>query len=178
MVNSLIACGGTGAHAALAMIRLHTLGYALGFFRQSNGKPLDFPTLYLVDQDSGDGAREETAWQRVRRLVVHHPGRRNLRETFGLAEAPSLKIVTPLPVGDDREWFNPPNDTLGKRFAHSPYLDLLTDRGQRDIQFSRGMMGSPSVGALLFRLKNHDAGASGINHDNVFETAISGILNE
>ena len=36
MANSLIVCGGTGAHAALAMMRLHTLGYALGFFRQSN----------------------------------------------------------------------------------------------------------------------------------------------
>ena len=56
MANSLILCGGTGAHAALAMMRLHTLGYALGFFRQSNGKPLDFPSLYLVDQDAGDGA--------------------------------------------------------------------------------------------------------------------------
>ena len=32
MVNSLVACGGTGAHAALAMMRLHTLGYALGVF--------------------------------------------------------------------------------------------------------------------------------------------------
>ena len=51
MANSLILCGGTGAHAALAMMRLHTLGKALGFFRQSNGKQLDFPTLYLVDQE-------------------------------------------------------------------------------------------------------------------------------
>ena len=85
-------------------------------------------------------------------------------------DGPSLRIVTPLPVGDDREWFNPPNDTLSKRFAHSPFLDLLTDRDQRDIQFSRGMMGSPSVGALLFRLKYHDAGPSGINHDRDFET--------
>ena len=170
MANSLILCGGTGAHAALAMMRLHTLGYALGFFRQSNGKPLDFPTLYLVDQDAGDGARDETAWQMVHRLAQDHPGRRNWRETFGRENGPILRIVTPLPVGHDRHWFDPPNDTLGKRFAHSPYLDLLTDRDQRDIQFSRGMMGSPSVGALLFRLKNHDAGSSGINNDNVFQT--------
>ena len=152
------------------MMRLHTLGYALGFFRQSNDKPLDFPTLYLVDQDAGDGPREETAWQMVRRFVDDHPGHWNSSETFGREDSPSLRIVTPLPVGHDREWFNPPNDTLGKRFAHSPYLDLLTDRDQRDIQFSRGMMGSPSVGALLFRLKNHDAGASGINHDGGYQT--------
>ena len=170
MANSLILCGGTGAHAALAMMRLHTLGYALGFFRPSNGKPLDFPTLYLVDQDAGDGARDETAWQMVRRLVQDHPGRWNQRETFGRQDGPILRIVTPLPVGQDRNWFNPPNDRLGHRFADSPYLDLLTDRDQRDIQFSRGMMGSPSVGALLFRLKNHDAMESGINHDNEFET--------
>lgn len=170
MVNSLIACGGTGAHAALAMIRLHTLGHALGFFRQSNDKPLDFPTLYLVDQDSGDGEREETAWQMVRRLVDDHPGHWNSHETFGREDGLSLRIVTPLPVGQDREWSNPANDTLGKRFAHSPHLDLLTDRDQREIQFSRGMMGSPSVGALLFRLKNHDAGASGINHDGGYHT--------
>ena len=170
MANSLILCGGTGAHAALAMMRLHTLGYALGFFHGSNGKPLDFPTLYLVDQDAGDGAGEETAWQMVHRLAQDHPGRRNRRETFGRENSPILRIVTPLPVGHDRHWFDPPNDTLGKRFAHSPYLDLLTDRDQRDIQFSRGMMGSPSVGALLFRLKNHDAASSGINNDNVFQT--------
>ena len=170
MANSLILCGGTGAHAALAMMRLHTLGYALGFFRQSNGKPLDFPTLYLVDQDAGDGERDETAWQMVRRLVQDHPGRRNWRETFGREDGPILRIVTPLPVGHDRHWFDHPHDTLGNRFADSPYLDLLTDRDQRNIQFSRGMMGSPSVGALLFRLKNQDAGRSGINHDNGFET--------
>ena len=170
MANSLILCGGTGAHAALAMMRLHTLGYALGFFRQSNGKPLDFPTLYLVDQDAGDGARDETAWQMVRRLVQDHPGRWNQRETFGREDGPILRIVTPLPVGHDRNWFNPPNDRLGHRFADSPYLDLLTDRDQRNIQFSQGMMGSPSVGALLFRLKNYDAGPNHINHENVFET--------
>ena len=106
----------------------------------------------------------------VRRLVDGHPGHWKSHETFGREDSPSLRIVTPLPVGHDREWFTPPNDTLGKRFAHSPYLDLLTDRDQREIQFSRGMMGSPSVGALLFRLKNHDAGASGINHDGGYHT--------
>lgn len=51
MTNTLVVCGGTGAHVALALLRLHTLGYALGFFRHPDGKPLAFPTLYLVDQD-------------------------------------------------------------------------------------------------------------------------------
>ena len=58
-MNSLVVCGGTGAHIALSMVRLHTLGHALGFFRRSESEPLQFPTLYLVDQDSGDrGGRE------------------------------------------------------------------------------------------------------------------------
>ncbi len=163
MANSLIACGGTGAHAALAMMRLHTLGYELGFFE------FNFPTLYLVDQDAGDGEREETAGQMVRRLVNDHPSR-----TFGQAPNSRIvtppRIVTPLPIGHDDQWYAFPNNTLGNRFAQSPYLDLLTNQDQREIQFSQGMMGSPSVGALLFRLKNHDVMETGINHDRVFTT--------
>lgn len=58
-MNALVVCGGTGAHIALAMVRLHTLGHALGFFRQTQSKALQFPTLYLVDQDSGDGGGGE-----------------------------------------------------------------------------------------------------------------------
>ena len=170
MTNSLIACGGTGAHVALALLRLHTLGYPLGFFQQANGRPLDFPTLYLVDQDSGPGNQDETAWQMVRRLAEGHPGRHDPRETIAADGGPKLRVVTPLPVGADRDWFDAPNDSLRKRFGGSSYLDLLTDRDQRDIEFSRGMMGSPAVGALLFRLKNYDVSPRGVNHDDVFET--------
>ena len=46
--NTLVVCGGTGAHVALALVRLHTLGQPLGFFRDTDDKPLAFPTVYLV----------------------------------------------------------------------------------------------------------------------------------
>lgn len=74
MANTLIGCGGTGAHVALAFLRLHALGDPLGFFRHG-GKPMDLPALYLVDQDSGDGAdsKEPTAWQALRRVLERHP---------------------------------------------------------------------------------------------------------
>ena len=64
MANSLILCGGTGAHAALAMMRLHTLGYALGFFRQSNGKPLDFrPSISSIKTPvTAQGTRPRGRW--------------------------------------------------------------------------------------------------------------------
>ena len=173
MTNTLVVCGGTGAHVALALLRLHTLGYALGFFRHPDGKPLAFPTLYLVDQDSGDGAHEATAWQLVRRFVATHPGRHNWQEAIGRSDPPELKIVTPLPIGSDRTWFNPPWDTLGQRFADSPWLDLLVSQPQRDIRYSHGMMGSPAVGSLLFRLKEFDTKQSGANHDGAYHELLS-----
>ena len=46
--NTLVVCGGTGAHVALALVRLHTLGQPLGFFRDADDNPLAFPTIYLV----------------------------------------------------------------------------------------------------------------------------------
>ena len=173
--NTLVVCGGTGAHVALALLRLHTLGQPLGFFRDADDKPLAFPTVYLVDQDSGDGDREATAWQLTRRLVASHPGRHDWRAAIGRSDPPELKIVTPLPVGGDRTWFNPPYDSLGRRFADSPYLDLLTSQAQRDIRFSHGMMGSPSVGSLLFRLKELDTKSSGVgtNHDGTYHELLS-----
>ena len=168
--NTLVVCGGTGAHVALALVRLHTLGQPLGFFRDADGEPLAFPTIYLVDQDSGPGDQEATAWQLTRRLVDSHPGRHDWRAAIGRPAAPELKIVTPLPLGRDRAWFDPPYDTLGRRFADSPYLELLTSQAQRDIRFSHGMMGSPAVGSLLFRLKEFDtkSGGAGTNHDGTY----------
>ena len=144
--NTLVVCGGTGAHVALALVRLHTLGQPLGFFRDADGKPLAFPTIYLVDQDSGDGEHEATAWQLTRRLVAAHPGRHDWQAAIGRSAPPELKVpVTPLPVGHDRKWFETPFDTLVGRFADSPYLDLLTVTGAtghpllaRHDGFSRG----------------------------------------
>ena len=174
--NTLVLCGGTGAHVALALVRLHTLGQALGFFRGPAGEPLPFPAIYLVDQDSGDGDRDEpTAWQEARRFVEAHPGRHDWREAIGRADPPEMKIVTPLPVGAGRTWFNPPYDTLGRRFADSPWLDLLTSAAQREIRFSHGMMGSPAVGSLLFRLKDFDTkpGGAGTNHDGIYQELLT-----
>ena len=173
MKNSLVVCGGTGAHVALAMVRLHTLGYALGFFRSPEGKPVGFPTLYLVDQDSGDGTHRATAWQEVRRLIDGHPARYDWHATTGLPDPPKLRVVTPLPIGIDKNWFDPPYDTLGRRFTDSRYLDLLTSRDQCEIQFSQGMMGSPAVGALLFRLKRFDTKPGGGNHDDAYHELMS-----
>ena len=169
-------CGGTGAHVALALVRLHALGQALGFFRGPADAQLSFPALYLVDQDFGDGDRDEpTAWQEARRLVAAHPGRHDWREATGRAEPPEMKIVTPLPVGAGRTWFDPPYDTLGRRFADSPWLDLLTSAAQREIRFSHGMMGSPAVGSLLFRLKDFDTkpGGAGTNHDGAYQELLT-----
>ena len=173
--NTLVVCGGTGAHVALALVRLHTLGQPLGFFRDADDKPLAFPTIYLVDQDSGDGDQEDTAWQRTRRLVASHPGRHDWRAAIGRPDAPEPKEVTPLPVGPDRGWSNPPHDRLGRRFADSAYLDLLTSRAQRHIRFSHGMMGSPAVGSLLFRLKELDTKPGGLdtNHDGAYHELLS-----
>ena len=173
--NTLVVCGGTGAHAALAFLRLHTLGQPLGFFSDANGQPFAFPTVYLVDQDSGPGDREATAWQLTARLLASHPGRLDWRTAIGRPDRPELKIITPLPVGSDRAWFNPPWDSLGRRFADSRYLDLLTSQAQRDIRFSHGMMGSPAVGSLLFRLKDFDtkSGDVGTNHDGTYQELLS-----
>ena len=173
--NTLVVCGGTGAHVALALVRLHTLGQPLGFFRDADGKPLAFPTVYLVDQDSGDGDREATAGQLTRRLVASHPGRHDWRAAIGRSDPREPKIVTPLPVDRGRTWFDPPFDTLGQRFADSPYLDLLTSQAQRDIRYSHGMMGSPAVGSLLFRLKEFDTKSSGggTNHDGTYHELLS-----
>lgn len=168
MDNTLVVCGGTGAHTALAFLRLHTLGYALGFFDRSGRRP-DFPTIYLVDQDANDGIEQRpTAWQLTKRLVALHPGRRDWTRTINRAEPPDLVTVTPLPVGSNESWYERPNNNLANRFESSPYRDALTSPRQQSIDYSKGMMGSPAVGSLLFKLKEYDHDPARLNHDRTF----------
>ncbi len=168
MDNSLILCGGTGAHVGVALLRLHTLGYALGFFDQGD-KPFEFPKLFLVDQDSGDGSeREPTAWQLANSLVFQHPGRFDWFAASGNEDGPELIKVTPLPIGSNQQWFKPPHNTLERRFESSPLLPVLASARQRQIDYSKGMMGSPAIGSMLFKLKEYDERNRELNHDETF----------
>ncbi|HLX10137.1 MAG TPA: hypothetical protein VKY89_19960, partial [Thermoanaerobaculia bacterium] len=168
MDNTLVLCGGTGAHVGLALLRLHTLGNALGFFDQQE-KPFDFPRIFLVDQDAGPGRdREETAWQLARDLVARHPGAHNWSASTGSALGPELLEVTPLPVGPQQDWYKPPFSNLASRYERSPLLPALASGRQRRIDYSKGMMGSPAIGSLLFRLKQYDERGHDRNHDQLF----------
>ncbi len=166
MANTLIACGGTGAHAALAFVRLHALGDPLGFFRNGNGGQMQLPALYLVDQDSGDGdADKPTAWQALHRVLDEHPS----------GEWPKPRTVTPLPVGESKDFLAEGMTSLGQRYPNSSYLDCILSPEQRAIEFSRGMMGSPAVGSLLFKLKSYDTSLDDpyINHDQVYHQLLN-----
>lgn len=168
MENSLILCGGTGAHTAVAFLRLHTLGSPLGFFR-FGGKPLDFPNLYLVDQDASDAAgNKPTAWQLAKSLVTAHPCRYDWQGFIGRPSPPELVEATPLPVGKNKNWYERPHNSLKSRFESSPYLDLLASDYQKSIDYSKGMMGSPAMGSLLFKLKEYDEANRGLNHDQIY----------
>ena len=170
MPNTLICCGGTGAHVALALMRLHALGHPLGYFRrESDGSALALPTIYLVDQDDGDAARgAETAWQKLRSVIKNHPSRSQWSNAAGTAREPEQKSVTPLPIGVNRDWFDAPHDCLRLRFTDSPFLNLIASAPQQDIRYSHGMMGSPAIGSLLFKLKEYDRRNAEFNHDRDF----------
>ena len=176
MTNTLVGCGGTGAHVALAFTRLHALGDPLGFFRHGmrNGKPMDLPALYLVDQDSGDGADEAkpTAWQTLRRVLDEHPSRAAGAGTSRRWPVP--RDVTPLPVGADEDFLED-GRTLGAHYPNSDYLNCILSPEQRSIEFSRGMMGSPAVGACLFKLKDYDTRPDDpdINYDEVYNQLLN-----
>ncbi|MCY4674006.1 MAG: hypothetical protein OXD43_09640 [Bacteroidetes bacterium] len=170
-MNYLIACGGTGAHVMLAMVRLHILGEPFAFFDTpvddtSEGK-FRFPNLFLVDQDDGDRGEKNTAWQKVRNLIEAHPGRYHCQDAFGLDILPNCKTVEPTPKG----WANPPYNTCGMRFKNSQILPLILSERQQDIDFSRGFMASPAVGSLIFRFKELDvngAGSDALNRDTEY----------
>lgn len=172
MPSYLVLCGGTGAHVGVAFLRLHTLGYALGFFRPEGGEGDRFmllPHFFLVDQDSGDGSEgAPTAWQLVRRLLDHHPGRYRWLDLVGAQAGPNPQKATPLPIGPQQQWFKPPFNALARRFEVSKLLAVLTSRQQREIDYARGMMGSPAVGSMLFKLKEFDERGEGLNHDESY----------
>ena len=173
MENRFIACGGTGAHVMLAMVRLHMLGYPFGFFTK---KGENFPDLFLVDQDSGDGKEQEesTPWQEVKNLIKVHPGKYNLAESFGRSDLPICQDVSPLPVGESKDWYKPPNHRLKYKFKDSPLLPLITSRAQREITYDLGMMASPAVGSLLFALKKLDIeGKDKPNYDEAYNEMLN-----
>ncbi len=171
MSNRFIACGGTGAHVMLAMVRLHILGYPFGFFFKAGNI---FPDLFLVDQDSGFAKDPEksTAWQEVKHLIRVHPGKYDLVEYLGRPDEPICRDVSPLPVGEDKDWFKPPHHQLEFKFKNSQILELITSQEQREIKYDHGMMASPSAGALLFSLKELDCDDGGINYDEYYDEMI------
>ncbi|MDE2973582.1 MAG: hypothetical protein OXU64_02500 [Gemmatimonadota bacterium] len=176
MANTLIGCGGTGAHVALAFMRLHALGDPLGFFRHGS-KPMDLPALYLVDQDSGDGADADrpTAWQTLRRVLEGHPSRLWGDDGDIGRRWPELRAITPLPEGANQDFLNDGMTSLRQHYPNSDYLTCILSPGQRDIEFSRGMMGSPAVGSLLFKLKSYDTRPDDpeINHDESYHQLLN-----
>ena len=166
MNNRFVACGGTGAHVMLAMVRLHILGYPFGFFYKAGN---NLPDLFLVDQDSGDGKDKSTPWQEVKHLIKVHPGKYNLGKYLGRPDIPICKDVSPLPVGKDKNWYKPPYHQLKYRFRGSPILRLITSEAQREITYDLGMMASPAVGSLLFKLKELDREADNKpNYDEAY----------
>ncbi len=174
MPNYFVACGGTGAHVMLAMVRLHLLGYPFGFFTPKDGK--NFPDLFLIDQDSGSlvtGKDKNTAMGEINRLLRIHPGRYDPQVAFGVGRKLKISRVSPLPI-DDGTWFASPNNILKNRFSASDILDLITTDRQQDIDYSGGMMASPAVGSLLFRLKDDDRPNPGApNNDKNYNTLLT-----
>ncbi|MEM6454647.1 MAG: hypothetical protein AAF772_06100, partial [Acidobacteriota bacterium] len=167
--NVLILGGGTGAHVGVAYLRLQILGYALGYFRRGQ-RNFDFPSLFLVDQDSSDGTSDQpTAWQVARSLLEAHPARFDWTQASNQTSRPESFEVSPLPVGANKTWFHLPNHVLQNRFEGSPLLEVFASEEQRRIDYSKGMMGSPSLGSLLFSLKQYDTGAEGLNHDENYK---------
>ena len=162
MPNNLVLCGGTGAHVGVAFLRLHTLGYFLGYFGLN-----EFPNLYLVDQDAGPATGgDKTAWQEARDLHDRHPGR--------LVQGHNHQSlhISPLPRGAGNDWMNPPNDIVRQRFDAESLKHILFSERQHNIDMSKGMMASPAAGSLLFKLKTRDI--RGIdNHDNDFQTLLT-----
>ena len=158
--NYFVGCGGTGAHVMLAMIRLHILGYPFGLFTKN---PVNkFPDLILIDQDQtpSDG----TASKKVIDLLKDHPGRLIPEELFRSNRLPTYEVITPLPDGAAKKWPTGDQEQLKDRFTNDSLFDLMTDRVQKTIQYSKGMMASPAVGSMIFKLKEQDLDDSGTDY--------------
>lgn len=159
MAENLILCGGTGAHVGAAFLRLHTLGHALGYFQTRDGAPR-LPDVYILDQDDGNGTEgAETAHQLVRRLLDEHPARHDwvgheVRRANHDVEAATIR---PLPIGPhpSQPWYEE-RSGMRERFGHSLLFELVAQGWQQDIEYHKGMMASPAIGSLLFRLKAFD----------------------
>ncbi len=150
---------------ALAFMRLHALGDPLGFFRKGT-ESMDLPAVYLVDQDRGDGTDAgRTAWQEFRRVLDGHPAHDDV----------DPRALTPLPVGADQNFLADGMTNLMRHYSDSDYLDCILSPEQRIIEFSRGMMGSPAVGSLLFKLKSYDTRSDDpdVNHDAVYHQLLN-----
>jgi len=151
--NYFIACGGTGAHVMLAMVRLHILGSPFGLFI-SKGDGRNFPDIFLIDADDAPAPKkgECTAWQKVKELIERHPGQYDCDEAFNnkTGKLPEYSSVKPLPLFSEGE-VKP-----SKLFDGSPHLNLLASERQRKIEYAKGMMCSPALGSLLFTLKEYE----------------------
>ncbi len=173
-MSSFVACGGTGAHVVLAMIRLHILGYPFGFFTRQNKGSKEagkFPDLFLLDADDDERDKDgqRTAWGEVQRLVAEHPGIYRYEEVFGLKVLPRLAHVSPLPAAWDN---NDHKDTLGFILEDSERFRLLTSEFQRGITPSEGFYASGSGGALVFSLTEsdtHNTGNGRINNNDDYQ---------
>lgn len=169
----LVACGGTGAHVTLAYLRLHILGYALGFFTpKTNPDDRSLPSLFLVDQDDGSAEDKATAWQAACELLRQHPANFGLDHGIKIGGNIQPISVTPLPVGSDKKWFDKPNDNLEARYDKSELTRLFFDRRQREVNYSLGMMGAPALGSLLFELKRSDKNDKGSLHDTEYSNLV------
>ncbi len=164
--NYFVGCGGTGAHVMLAMIRLHILGYPFGLFTKNPDNK--FPDLILIDQDQTPS--NGTAWKKVIDLLKDHPGRLIPRELFRSNCLPTYKGITPLPDGADKNWPTGEQEQLKDRFTDDSLFDLITDRDQQTIKYSKGMMASPAVGSMIFKLKEQDIDDSGTDYTTLLNS--------
>lgn len=168
-MNYFIACGGTGAHVMRAVVRMHILGHPFGLFEDT-----EFPHLILVDKDDGTGVDEnnKTPWQDVKNFIDEHLGQ-FYNKDYGFDEREKEKrceVMNPLPKGKDDNWSKDPYNTLGYTFQDSKFLELITSENQRKIDYSMGMMASPAVGALLFKLKEFDISqGKELNRDTIYD---------